>query len=60
MRTVRELKRDVSGHLASATEDEPLIIRKYTSPYRAVVPFELWERAEAALREKEAQEENAA
>ncbi len=56
MRTVRELKRDVSGHLAAATDDAPVIIRKYTSPYRAIVPFELWERALEALREKEARD----
>lgn len=50
---VHEFKRDVSGNLAAATDDEPLIIQRYSSPYRAVVPFDLWERAREALREKE-------
>lgn len=57
MRTVRELKRDVSGHLATATDDNPLIIRKYKKPYRAVVPIDWYERAAEALREKEAAEQ---
>lgn len=50
---IRDFKEDVSGNLAAATEDEPLIIRRYTTPYRAVVPFDLWTRALEALREKE-------
>lgn len=53
---VHEFKQDVSGNLAAATADEPLIIKRYTSPYRAVVPFDMWERALEALREKEARE----
>ncbi len=53
---VHEFKQDVSGNLAAATDDDPLIIKRYTSPYRAVVPFELWERAAEALREKDARE----
>ncbi len=57
MRTVVQLKRDVSGHLASATDDNPLIITKYNNnPYRAIVPIDWYERAAEALREKEAAE----
>lgn len=50
---VHEFKKDVSGNLASATDEEPVIIRRYKSPYRAIVPFELWQKALEALREKE-------
>lgn len=53
---VHEFKQDVSGNLAAASDDEPLIIKRYTTPYRAVVPYEQWERAIEALREKEARE----
>lgn len=54
MLTVRELKQDVPGHLAAATEHTPVLIRRYNAPYRAVVPIDWYERAAEALREKEA------
>ncbi len=53
---VRDFLKNVSGNLASAAEDDPLIIERYTTPYRAVVPYEQWQRAIEALREKEARE----
>lgn len=56
MLTVRELKEDVPGTLAAATDDEPVLIRRYNDPYRAVVPIDWYKRAAEALREKEARE----
>lgn len=53
---IRDFLKNVSGNLASATDDDPLIIKRYTKPYRAVVPYEQWQRAIEALREKEARE----
>lgn len=56
MLTVRQLKEDVPGSLASATEDTPVVVRRYNDPYRAIVPIDWYERAAEALREKEARE----
>ncbi len=57
MLTVSGLKQDVPGYLASATEDEPVLIRRYNDPYRMVLPYDQGVRALAALREKEAAEQ---
>lgn len=57
MLTVSGLKADVPGSLAAATDDEPVFIRRYNDPYRAVVPIDWYRRAAEALREKEAAEQ---
>lgn len=59
MLTVRELKEDVPGHLAAATEHTPVLIRRYNDPYRMVLPYEQGVRALAALQEKEQREQEA-
>ena len=47
---------NVSGNLASAGDYDPLVIHRYTSAYRMVLPYEQGVRALEALREKEARE----
>ncbi len=55
---VDQFRRNVSGNLAAATEDEPVIIERYTAkPYRMVLTYEQGVRALEALREKEASEQ---
>lgn len=58
MLTVSGLKSDVPGSLAAATDEEPVFIRRYNDPYRAVVPIGWYRRAAEALREKEAAEQD--
>lgn len=56
---IDKFRRNVSGNLAAATDDHPVIIERYTSqPYRMVLTYEQGVRALEALREKEASDQH--